>query len=66
MKIKVTEERECCALQDMRQYNGGAFSESPSRRRLHKFCVHCGQRWVEESAGDAAGGVETRLVQVRP
>jgi hypothetical protein len=55
MKIKVTEERECCQQKDLKSVH-----ETPVRGRdpVYKFCVHCG-RWHEgESERDPAGGTD--------
>jgi hypothetical protein len=58
MKIKVTEERECCdERKDLVVYRG-------SREQavdVFKFCKHCGQLWGESRRMDAAGSLEDYL-----
>lgn len=42
MKIKVTEERECCHPNDLRTYRPDV---TPKADHPLKFCCHCGRRW---------------------
>jgi hypothetical protein len=61
MKIKVTEERECCQPQDLKAYRG------QTKQAVHsgfKFCQYCGQIWTRERVTDAAGSSDWELVRV--
>lgn len=61
MKIKVTEERECCQPQDLKSYQG--VYKHPTTVPL-KFCQYCGQIWTRERVTDAAGSSDWELVRV--
>lgn len=56
MKITETIERECCQRQDLKPYRG-VMHES-LKRHCPKFCVHCGQVWMEDSEMGPAGSNE--------
>lgn len=53
MRIKVTEERECCQPQDLRPLHGCEMVNFNIPKV--KFCIHCGRRHRYESFMDAAG-----------
>ena len=56
MKVKEPVERECCLNQDLKLYYG--MMEANFVRYHPRFCIFCGQIWVEDSRMDAAGGTE--------
>lgn len=56
MKIKVTEERECCAQSDLRRVEGCIMR---GREPDLMFCIHCGHRHEWDTRRDPAGGVDT-------
>jgi NMD protein affecting ribosome stability and mRNA decay len=61
MKIKVTEERECCdERKDLVVYRGSRF---PGQSAL-MFCKHCGQLWAPGRRMDAAGSMEDYLKKI--
>ena len=62
MKIKVTEERDCCEERDLRLYRGDSAFIGPAALDL-SFCIHCGQRWKQESFTDSAGDSDRRWVR---
>lgn len=64
IKIKVTEERNCCEERDLVMYRGefGHFSPSASLR----FCKHCGQLWWDDPMGEVAEGKYINPTKVHP
>ncbi len=61
MKIKVTEQRDCCDhKRDLLPYHGTKTREAD----VIVFCKHCGQLWREERYMDAAGSPDDRLAKV--
>ena len=59
MKIKVTEERECCELRDLLLYQGK--SQQPTQPPGMLFCRYCGQLWFEKAYTDEAGSRDMRM-----
>lgn len=59
MKIKVTEERECCSYQDLIKYNG-----TPKLEKV-KFCKYCGQLHILEYFTDAAGDRDSEYKKIK-
>lgn len=53
MKIKVTEERDCCQAKDLKPIDG---SPKFGHNVQFKFCLHCGKRHEFHSFTDPAGG----------
>ena len=65
MRIKVTEERECCEERDMKPVNAGMYTdEILEGYEGVVFCVHCGQHFLVERYVDAAGSTDTRRVEI--
>ena len=63
MIIKETIERECCHTQDLKIYKGTL--KDHSNRSVYKFCIHCGQLWMQDrQLYGGAGGTELVLVKV--
>lgn len=56
MKIKVTEERECCQPRDLKPVEG---SQKKGLEPLYMFCIHCGHRHVLDWRRDPAGGTDS-------
>lgn len=65
MKIKVTEERECCDERkgDLIRYKG-ELPPTASRPHVYVFCKHCGQLWVNDLRMDGAGSSEDYLRKI--
>jgi len=53
MKVKETIVRDCCQPQDFKAYRGIVLGKSK-----YKFCVHCGQVYLETSSLDPMGNRE--------
>lgn len=53
MKIKVTEERECCQHRDLKPVHGAPMITGTIPEFM--FCVHCGKRHAYDSFMDPAG-----------
>lgn len=61
MKIKVTEERECCdERKDLVAYRGSKAHANDE----FMFCKHCGQLWVHDRRMDGAGSSEDYLRKI--
>ena len=56
MKIKVTEERDCCQPRDLKPVEGCVMR---GREADLLFCVYWGHRHEWDTQRDPAGGVET-------
>lgn len=60
MKIKITEERDCCQSQDLLPYNGRKNNADDH----FLFCKHCGQIWLKTKEMGPAGSMEPSLERV--
>lgn len=64
MRIKVTEERECCQRNDLKPVHGAPKTQG-MRDVDVMFCIHCGRRHQLESFMDAAGSRDYEYRPVR-
>lgn len=65
MKITETIERECCQEIDLKIVTASMFSPLiPSCYNNTRFCIHCGQIWVDERYTDESGNHDVRSKRI--
>jgi hypothetical protein len=60
VKIRITEERECCQPVDLVPLAGGHYQRNYKGIGDYAFCKHCGRHFEPKSFTDGAGSFDWR------